>query len=423
MSLVTRPYGRLGLLCQRYLKVPAVASVRHLNLLECQSKVLLQNYGVNVQRFIIVEDPQEAQNLDSKFKVDEYVIKAQILAGGRGLGTFDNGFKGGVHITKKPEEVLPIISSMVGHKLATKQTTKEGILVRKVMIAESVEIKRETYFSIVMDRFFNGPVIIASPCGGTDIENVAKETPEKIKTYPIDIFKGVTTEIANDVATFLQFDGPKKEKAANEIKRLYDLFLNVDATQVEINPLAETGDGDVVSVDAKINFDDNAQFRQKAIFLMEDTSETDPQEVKASQHHLNYIRLDGNIGCLVNGAGLAMATMDIIKLHGGQPANFLDVGGGVNESQVLTAFQILTSDPNVKSILVNVFGGIVNCAIIAKGIINATKTLDLKVPLIVRLEGTNVGEAKKLLSTSGLPLVFADNLDEAANKAVKSIKK
>lgn len=417
-----RCVGSLCKLYQHNLKTTCFNQVRNLNLLECQSKVLLQNYGVNVQKFVIIENLEQAEDLQSKFKVDEYVVKAQILAGGRGKGHFDNGFQKGVHLTKDPDEVLPIVKNMIGHKLITKQTPKEGILVKKIMVAESVDIVRETYFSIVMDRLHDGPVIIASPAGGMDIENVAKETPDKIKAYPVDIMTGISTSLAEEIALFLGFDGPKKSKAANEIKRLYDLFVNVDATQVEINPLAETADGDVVSVDAKINFDDNARFRQKAIFLMDDNSESDPQEVKAAEHNLNYIRLDGNIGCLVNGAGLAMATMDIIKLHGGEPANFLDVGGGVNENQVLAAFQILTLDPNVRSILVNVFGGIVNCATIAKGIINATKSLQLQVPLVVRLEGTNVDAAKELLVNSNLPIKFADNLDEAAEKVVSTIK-
>uniref|UniRef100_A0A224XCT7 Succinate--CoA ligase [GDP-forming] subunit beta, mitochondrial n=1 Tax=Panstrongylus lignarius TaxID=156445 RepID=A0A224XCT7_9HEMI len=419
MSYTLRPIGRF---CQLYQNNQVFTTqIRHLNLLECHSKVLLQNYGVNVQKFIIIEDPLEAKDLQSKFRVDEYVIKAQVLAGGRGLGYFDNGFKGGVHLTTDPSKVLPIVEKMVGHRLITKQTTKEGIQVKKVMIAESVNIKRETYFSIVMDRYFGGPVIIASPSGGTDIETVAKVTPHLIKTFPVDIFKGITNDIAQEVSEFLKFEKNLKEKAATEIKRIYDLFLNVDATQVEINPLVETSEGHVISVDAKINFDDNAQFRQKAIFQLDDKSESDPQEVEAAKHNLNYIKLNGEIGCMVNGAGLAMATMDIIKLHGGEPANFLDVGGGVNENQVHKAFQILTSDPNVKSILVNVFGGIVNCATIASGIINATKALSLKVPLVVRLEGTNVEAARKLLKESGLPITYADNLEEAAQKVVNSL--
>jgi len=396
--------------------------IRHLNLLECHSKDLLQNFGVTIQKFKIVEDQNDIQKLKKDFKVDEYVIKAMILAGGRGLGHFDNGFKGGVHLTKDPEKLEGIVSNMVGHRLITKQTPKDGILVKKVMVAESVNIHRETYFCILMDRQSNGPVIVASPAGGMDIENVAEKTPELIGKYPIDIFEGISQQKAEEIARFLKFEGPLLEKAAKEITQLWKMFLSVDAVQVEINPLVETKEGEVVAVDAKIQFDDNAEFRQKDIFALHETGEMDPREVEASKSNLNYVGLDGNIGCLVNGAGLAMATMDIIKLHGGEPANFLDVGGGVTENQVLHAFKILTSDSNVKSILVNVFGGIVNCGIIARGIVNATKALQLQVPLIVRLEGTNVGEGKKILKESGLKIEFAADFEEAAQKAVSSLR-
>ena len=264
-------------------------------------------------------------------------------------------------------------------------------------------------------------MIIASPAGVMDIEDVAEKTPELIRTQPIDIFEGVTDKMAEDLAEFLLFKGDLKKKAAKEIQNLWQMFLKVDAVQVEINPLVETPQGDVVNVDAKIGFDDNAKFRQKEIFDVEDTTESDPREVEAAKFNLNYIGMTGNIGCLVNGAGLAMATMDIIQLYGGSPANFLDVGGTVQEYQVLQAFKILTSDPNVKAILVNVFGGIVNCATIASGIVNASKSIELKVPLIVRLEGTNVEAAKKILADSGLPIQSAHNLDEAAQKAVASL--
>ncbi|XP_054280177.1 succinate--CoA ligase [GDP-forming] subunit beta, mitochondrial [Macrosteles quadrilineatus] len=397
--------------------------IRHLNLLECHSKNLLQNFGVSVQKFEIVENEGDLKNLKTKFKVDEYVIKAMILAGGRGLGHFDNGFKGGVHLTKDPEKLEGIVSKMVGHRLITKQTPKDGILVKKVMVAESVNIHRETYFCILMDRQSNGPVIVASPAGGTDIENVAEKTPELIGKYPIDIFEGISQEKAEEIAKFLKFEGPLVKKAAKEILQLWKMFLSVDAVQVEINPLVETNEGEVVAVDAKIQFDDNAEFRQKDIFAFNETSEMDPREVEAAKSNLNYVGLDGNIGCLVNGAGLAMATMDIIKLHGGEPANFLDVGGGVTENQVLHAFKILTSDSNVKSILVNVFGGIVNCGIIAKGIVNATKSLQLQVPLVVRLEGTNVEEGRKILKESGLKIEFAADFEQAAQKAVASLRR
>lgn len=312
---------------------------------------------------------------------------------------------------------------MIGHRLITKQTPPDGILVRKVMVARSVDIVRETYFCIVMDRENNGPVIVASPAGGMDIETVAEQTPDQILKMPVDILQGLSKDKSLAIARFLQFQGALVEQAANEILKLWDLFLKLDAVQIEINPLAETDNGQVISVDAKLDFDDNARFRHKDIYEMEDLSETDPKEVEAARYHLNYVAMDGDIGCLVNGAGLAMATMDIIKLHGSSPANFLDVGGSVKADQVLKAFEILLADKNVKAILVNVFGGIVNCAIIADGIVNAFKAIDLKIPLIVRLAGTNATEAKKILEKSGLPILSATNLDEAAALAVKSIKK
>lgn len=256
-----------------------------------------------------------------------------------------------------------------------------------------------------------------------DIEQVAKDTPEKVKTVAINPVDGLSHQTALEIADFLGFKGQLREKAAHEVEKLYELFVKVDAVQIEINPLAETDDGRVISVDAKLNFDDNAQFRQKSIFDMEDTSESDPKEVEASKYNLNYISMEGgNIGCLVNGAGLAMATMDIIKLNNGSPANFLDVGGNVKEDQVLKAFQIITSDKNVKAILVNVFGGIVNCATIANGIVQATQSINLKVPLIVRLEGNNVVAGKKILADSGLNIQTATDLDDAARKACASLK-
>lgn len=399
---------------------PNLISTRNLNLLEYQSKHLLRQSGVSIQDFCMIDE--KGTNELKTFNVNEYVIKAQILAGGRGKGHFDNGFKGGVHVTKNRDEILNIVNKMLGHKLITKQTPKDGIPVNKVMIAQSVNIMRETYLCILMDREKNGPVIIASPAGGVDIEAVAEKTPHLIKTVQVDIFNGVTDEIATDLAEFLQFKGSLQQKAADEIKKLWKLFVKVDATQIEINPLVETDDNQVISVDAKLNFDDNAKFRQKDIFGMEDVSESDPREVEAAKYNLNYIGMTGNIGCLVNGAGLAMATMDIIKLNGGDPANFLDVGGGVREDQVRAAFEIITSDEKVKAVLVNVFGGIVNCATIANGIVGALKTMALKIPLIVRLEGTNAEAARKILKNSGLPIITAENLDEAAKKAVASLK-
>lgn len=410
---------RSAQLLGRSTKIACATSARHLNLLEYQSKELLRDSGVSVQNFAIVADLTQTSSALEKLHADEFVIKAQVLAGGRGKGRFDNGFKGGVHLTRDRNAVANYVKSMLGHRLITKQTSEDGILVQKIMIAESVDIARETYVCILMDRQHNGPVLIASPAGGMDIEAVAEKHPEQIKTVPLDIYHGIDDEIARDVSVFLGFSAPDiLDKAVYELKNLWKLFVDIDALQVEINPLVETTDKQVVAVDAKIAFDDNAQFRQQDLFSLEDVSEKDPREVDASRFNLNYIGMDGNIGCLVNGAGLAMATMDIIKLNGGSPANFLDVGGSVKEDQVFQAFRILSEDPKVKVILVNVFGGIVNCATIAKGIIAASRNLGLKIPLVIRLEGTNVAEAKKVLSESGLPILTANNLDEAAKKAV-----
>jgi len=394
---------------------------RNLNLLEYQAKGLLQGYGVTVQKFKMATNDQEAATIPAEFPCEEYVIKAQVLAGGRGKGHFDNGFKGGVHLTKDPQKVPDLCSAMIGNKLITKQTPPGGIPVSKVMVAEAIDITRETYFCIVLDREHNGPVIVASPDGGVDIEEVAEKTPERIKKMPVDIHTGVTDEMATELATFLGFQGDLVPQCAEQIKNLYKMFLDVDCLQLEVNPLAETPQGMVYTADAKLGFDDNASFRQKAIFDMEDTTESEPREVDAAKHNLNYVQLDGNIGCLVNGAGLAMATMDIIKLYGGEPANFLDVGGNVQENQVKEAFRIITEDDKVKAILVNVFGGIVNCATIANGIVNACKSIDLKIPLIVRLEGTNVDAAKKIINESGLAITPAVNLDDAAKKACAAL--
>lgn len=395
---------------------------RHLNLLEYQSKKLLDEAGVAIQKFRLLDSKNDRKALED-FNVGEYVVKAQILAGGRGKGYFDNGFKGGVHLTKDKTEAYGFAEKMLGHRLITKQTPASGIEVRKVMVADSINILRETYFCILLDREHNGAVLIASEAGGVDIEQVAKDTPEKIKTVAIDPILGLQHATSLEIADFLGFKGKTREKAAHEVEKLFDLFVKVDAVQIEINPLAETDDGRVISVDAKLNFDDNAQFRQKRIFEMEDVSEIDPKEVEATKYNLNYISLEeGNIGCMVNGAGLAMATMDIIKLNNGNPANFLDVGGNVKEDQVLKAFQIITSDKNVKAILVNVFGGIVNCATIANGIVKATQLINLTVPLIVRLEGNNSVAARKILADSGLNIQTASDLDDAARKACASLK-
>jgi len=424
MSALYKSVAKLGG-APRLLKLatPAFTSVqsRNLNLLEYQSKGLLLDYGVTVQKFKMATNDTEAAKIPGEFPCDEYVIKAQVLAGGRGKGHFDNGFKGGVHLTKDPKAVPELCTSMIGNKLITKQTPPGGIPVSKVMVAEAIDITRETYFCIVMDREHNGPVIVASPDGGVDIEEVAEKTPERIKKVPVDIHTGVTDAMATELAEFLGFKGPLVAQCAEQVQNLYKMFIDVDCLQLEVNPLAETPQGMVYTADAKLGFDDNASFRQKAIFDMEDTTESDPREVDAASHNLNYVQLDGNIGCLVNGAGLAMATMDIIKLYGGEPANFLDVGGNVQENQVKEAFRIITEDEGVKAILVNVFGGIVNCATIANGIVNACKSIELKIPLVVRLEGTNVDNAKKIIDDSGLAITSAADLDDAARKAVTAL--
>ncbi|XP_029456917.1 succinate--CoA ligase [GDP-forming] subunit beta, mitochondrial [Rhinatrema bivittatum] len=413
--------GRSSLFCNN--QGVQLSHRRWLNLQEYQSKKLMADNGVTVQRFFVADTANDALEAAKRLKAREIVLKAQILAGGRGKGVFNSGLKGGVHLTKDPDVVGKLAKQMLGYNLSTKQTAKEGVKVNKVMFAEALDISRETYLAILMDRACNGPVLVGSPQGGVDIEEVAATNPELIFKEAIDIFEGVKDSQALRMADNLGFKGPLREQAADQIKKLYNLFLKVDATQVEVNPFGETPEGQVVCFDAKINFDDNAEFRQGEIFAMDDTSENDPIETEAANYDLKYIGMDGNIACFVNGAGLAMATCDIIDLHGGKPANFLDLGGGVQESQVYQAFKLLTADPRVEAILVNIFGGIVNCAIIANGITKACRELELKVPLVVRLEGTNVHEAKRILNESGLPIMAANDLDDAAKKAVASVAK
>uniref|UniRef100_A0A0M3I9B2 Succinyl-CoA synthetase beta chain n=2 Tax=Ascaris TaxID=6251 RepID=A0A0M3I9B2_ASCLU len=354
------------------------------------------------------------------------MVKSQVLAGGRGKGRFIGGRSdlGGVAVAEGKQKALSLVEEMVGKILVTKQTGKKGLPVKKVLICEAVSIKRETYLAILMDRETNGPMVVYSPAGGMDIETVAATNPELVFKEPANIDKGLTKEQADKIAKNLGFSGVSAERAAHEISCLYKLFIAVDATQVEINPLAETEGMQAYCIDAKLNFDDNAYFRQKEIFAMEEASgsEANAREILASEHNLNYIALEGDIGCMVNGAGLAMATMDIIKLHGGSPANFLDVGGTVSEEAVCAAFKIITSDPQVKAILVNIFGGIVSCLVIANGLVAACKKIELKVPLIIRLEGTKAVEAREVLKASGLPLITAVNMDEAAKKAVAAVQ-
>ena len=350
---------------------------------------------------------------------EEVVIKAQVLSGGRGLGTFKNGFYGGVHMISSSEQAKEYASQMIGQELVTKQA-KSGILCNQVLLMEKMNIEKEMYLSILMDRGSGGPLMVGSPQGGTSIEDVAASNPELIFTESIDITVGITDEICNRMATNLGLVAgtPSHDKAVTLMTNLYSMFVACDCTQVEVNPLAKTPTGDVVVCDAKVNFDDNAEFRQKEIHEKRDTTQEDPREVEASKYDLNYIGLDGSIGCMVNGAGLAMSTMDIIQLKGGSPANFLDVGGGATESQVQKAFEILNADPKVQAILVNIFGGIMKCDVIATGIINAAKNIGMEKPLVIRLEGTNVKQAQELIAESGIEVILADDLEDAAEKAV-----
>lgn len=398
---------------------------RFLDLHEYQSKGLMADFNVRVQRGKVANSAAEAREVADWLKetgAAELVLKAQIHAGGRGKGHFNTGYKGGVKITESAADVEEAASNMLGNYLITKQTGPEGQLTNKVLVHEGINFNKEFYFAILMDRAYGGPVVVYSPQGGMDIEEVAESNPEAIFTEPVDIELGIQDHQTEKIARRLGFEGAVLADAQEQMKNLYKLFIGLDSTQVEINPFVVTNDGLVYCVDAKIGFDDNAQFRQKEAFSMRDTSMEDERDVKASEFGLNYIGLDGNIGCMVNGAGLAMATMDIIKLHGGDPANFLDVGGGANEKQVEEAFKILTGDPQVKAILVNIFGGIMKCDIIAQGVVNAARTVGLKIPLVVRLAGTNVELGKEIINNSGLNVIAADDLDDAAIKAVATLQ-
>lgn len=398
-----------------------------MNIHEYQAKELMSKFGVATPRGEAASTPEEAEAIARSLATNNLVVKAQIHAGGRGKGTFTNGFQGGVHLCKTASQARDVAQKMLGQVLVTHQTGPSGRLVRKVLVAESVEIQRELYFAIVMDRAVSGPVIIASTEGGVEIETVAEKNPEKIVREPIHPTLGILPWQTRKLAKKLGFSSSDMRSACRMFASLYKLFLECDCSMVEVNPLVQTRGGDVLALDAKFNFDENALFRHPEIQALRDEEEEDPREVEASKFNLNYIGLSGNIGCMVNGAGLAMATMDIIKHFGGEPANFLDVGGGASESQVTEAFKILVADPNVKAILVNIFGGIMKCDIIAQGVINAYRTLEAReqrlVPLVVRLEGTNVDQGKELLRTSGLPLVAADDLADAARKVVEILQK
>jgi succinyl-CoA synthetase beta subunit len=385
----------------------------------------MEKHGVIVQPGKMAETAEEAYRIACDIKEAdqhaELVVKAQIHAGGRGKGTFTNGFKGGVHVVEDCDQVQSLAGSMLGNTLVTKQTGEKGQLCQKVLINKGVDIVEEKYFAILLDRAHDGPVLVGSHKGGMDIEKVAEEDPSDICTIPVDILEGLTDEKAREMAVALGFRSEEHiAQAVQNMRGLYDVFIKTDSTQIEINPLALTSDNQVVAVDAKFNFDDNAAFRQADIFDLRDKTMEDPRDVEAEEVGLNYIGLEGNIGCLVNGAGLAMATMDIIQQHGGSPANFLDVGGSASKDQVAEAFRIVSSDPNVKAILVNIFGGIMRCDVIAEGILQAYEKVKLDIPLIVRLAGTNVEIGRKMLEDSHLPIITADDLDDAAVRSVAS---
>lgn len=465
---------------------------RFLNLHEYQSKELMGKHGVSVQSGYAVQSVEDAvEKAKALFQkgAKGMVVKAQIHAGGRGKGYFNNGYQGGVHIAKTVDEVEHIASRMLGAHLITKQTPPEGQLCLTCYLEPTLGFDRELYLAFLMDRNFAGPVMVASTEGGMDIEAVAKKNPDAIIKMGIDIEKGLLPEQSREMAQRLGFAADQIEDAQEQMLALYNMFNELDCTQIEINPLVVSAPtfkpdfdsvsdwvesfpkfskfapnfeftewdqlldytaedlqeleipvrasvplakiiskfelrmnaGKVYCLDAKLNFDDNAEFRHKEIFALKDKSMEDPRETAAAEYDLNYIALDGNIGCMVNGAGLAMATMDIISLRGGSPANFLDVGGGASEQQVEAAFRILTSDENVKAILVNIFGGIMQCDVIAKGIVSAASNIDIQVPIVVRLEGTNITEGNAILRESGIDIITASDLDQAAQLAVQAI--
>ncbi|MCZ6588006.1 MAG: ADP-forming succinate--CoA ligase subunit beta [Alphaproteobacteria bacterium] len=395
-----------------------------MNIHEYQAKALLSTYGVAVPRGGVAYTPDEAVQVAQELGGGVWVVKSQIHAGGRGAGRFANNpdGDGGVRLARSSDEVKAHAAAMLGQTLVTKQTGPEGKEVKRIYIEEGCDIARELYLSMLIDRGSSRITIIASTEGGMDIETVAHETPEKILTVATDPVTGLMPFHAREIAFGLGLSGDQIKSASKLLSGLYTAFTDLDASLVEVNPLVVTGSGDVIALDAKMNFDDNALYRQPKVVELRDEDEEDPMELEASKHDLNYIKLDGAIGCMVNGAGLAMATMDIIKLYGSQPANFLDVGGAATKERVTTAFKIILSDPNVEGIMVNIFGGIMRCDVIAEGVVAAAREVALHVPLVVRLEGTNVELGKQILADSGLPIVSADNLADAAEKVVNAVK-
>jgi succinyl-CoA synthetase beta subunit len=386
-----------------------------MNIHEYQAKELLKARGVPVPKGGVAYTAAEAVDVAKSLPGPVYVVKAQIHAGGRGKG-------GGVKVVKSIDDVKAAAEKMIGMQLVTPQTGPQGQEVRRVYVEEGCDIARELYLGLLIDRGTSRVTIMASTEGGMDIEEVAEKHPEKIMKVIVDPAIGLQGFQCREVAFSLKLEGKQINKCVDVLMNMYKAFIDLDASIVEINPLVVTKSGDVIPLDAKMNFDDNAMFRQKEVEALRDVAEEDPAEKRAKDNELNYVKLTGNIGCMVNGAGLAMATMDIIKLYGGDPANFLDVGGGATKERVAEAFRIILSDPNVEGILVNIFGGIMRCDVIAEGIITAAKELGLTMPLVVRLEGTNVEKGKKLLKESGLHILAADNLADAAQKVVTRVK-
>ncbi|HTK26493.1 MAG TPA: ADP-forming succinate--CoA ligase subunit beta [Pyrinomonadaceae bacterium] len=380
---------------------------------EYQGKTLLKEYGVPVPRGIVARTADEAEAAAKELGTDVVVVKAQIHAGGRGKG-------GGVKLAKSPAEAKEIASQMLGMKLVTHQTGPEGREVKTLLIEEGLPIDKEFYLGITLDRITGRNVFMASSAGGMDIEKVAEETPELILKETIDPSVGLRPFQARKLAFGLGLPGELVNQAAKFMLALYDAYEKMDASLVEINPFLLTKDGRLIALDAKVNFDDNAMFRHKNYAELRDLNEEEPLEIEASKYDLNYIKLDGNIGCMVNGAGLAMATMDIIKLAGGEPANFLDVGGGASQERVEQAFKILLADDNVKAVLINIFGGIVRCDMVANGVVAAAKNLGVSIPIVARLEGTNVEEGRRVLRDSGINILTAEGMNDAAEKVVSA---
>lgn len=393
-----------------------------MNIHEYQAKHLLQEYGVPVPRGYAATNSREVETALSHLGDEMIVVKAQIHAGGRGKGTFTDGYKGGVKVVKTPEAAREAANHMLDNTLVTAQTGPEGRKVQTLYLTEGCDIEHEYYLAIVLDRETAQSVIIASTEGGMDIEEVADKTPEKLIRVSVCPNMGLRSHQCRQVAFALGFKGDRVKQFARILTGVYKMFWEKNAMLVEINPLVTDKDGNLSALDAKVSFDGNAIFQHPDIGQLRDLNEEDPKEIEASKHNLAYIALDGNIACMVNGAGLAMATMDIIQSFGGSPANFLDVGGGANEEQVTAAFKIILSDPNVKGILVNIFGGIMKCDVIANGIVAAAKNVDMTVPLVVRLEGTNVEAGKKILRESGVALTPADSLAQAAEIIVEQVQ-